>query len=72
MDQVGNQLTILIADDGKGFDVASVFQDYEDRGSYGMLNLRERVAVAGGDYSIKSKIGRGTEVRVEVPLNQPA
>ena len=72
LDQAGNQLTIVIVDDGKGFDVASVFQDYEGRGSYGMVNLRERVAVAGGEYSIQSDIGSGTEIRVEVPLNQPA
>ncbi len=67
--QAGQQLTVSIEDDGKGFDVGSVTQNYEERGSYGMVNLRERVAICRGDYTIESEIGKGTEIRVLVPLN---
>jgi len=66
--QQNNQLTLSIIDDGVGFDVQSVTKNYEERGSYGMVNLRERVAVAKGDYSIDSVIGKGTKVSVRVPL----
>ncbi len=67
-EQAGDTLGVTIADDGKGFDVSSVTQNYEDRGSYGMVNLRERVAVAGGEYKIDSTIGKGTQIRIKVPL----
>jgi len=72
LNQADTQLTVTIADDGKGFDVSSVTQDYEERGSYGMVNLRERVAVTGGEYSINSEIGEGTEIQVQVPLTPPS
>jgi signal transduction histidine kinase len=70
--QMNEQITVSIADDGQGFDVASVSQDYADRGSYGMINLQERVAVAGGEYAIDSKIGSGTKIQVKVPLSSAA
>lgn len=66
--QAGPQLVVTIRDDGKGFDVSQTMQSYDQRGSYGMINLRERVAVTEGDYTITSEPGQGTEVRVVVPL----
>ncbi len=69
LDEVEDKLHLAIFDDGKGFDVESVIQDYEERGSYGMVNLRERVAVAQGDYTLKSEIGKGTELQVIVPVS---
>ncbi len=68
LNQQNNQLTVTIADDGAGFDVQQVTQDYEDRGSYGMVNLRERVALAHGNYTINSAPGQGTEIIIHVPL----
>ncbi len=64
-----HHLTLTIADDGVGFDVHQVIDNYEDRGSYGMVNLRERVAVANGDYTISSAPGEGTEILVHIPLD---
>ena len=68
LNQTDDYLTMIIADDGQGFDVSKVIQNYEERGSYGMINLRERVAIAQGEYSIDSKIGEGTELKVKVPI----
>jgi len=62
------QLLVVIWDNGKGFDVSNVLQEYEKRGSYGMVNLRERVAITAGEYTISSTPGKGTEIRIEVPL----
>jgi len=69
--QNGDTLTITVEDDGDGFDVSSITQNYESRGSYGMVNLRERVEVANGEYTINSTIGQGTEVIVKIPLTLP-
>lgn len=72
LEQEKEQLTIRVVDDGAGFDVASVTKNYEERGSYGMVNLRERVAIAKGDYTLTSEIGSGTELKVEVPVIPPS
>ncbi len=69
LEQKGDQLAVAIVDDGVGFDVHSIAANYEDRGSYGMVNLRERVAVAHGDYFINSTPSEGTEIQVNVPLS---
>ena len=66
--QAGDKLQVVIWDNGKGFDVNAVIKDYEARGSYGMVNLRERVAMVEGTYTIESAPGQGTEICVIVPL----
>jgi len=56
-----------IADDGVGFDVEQVLQNYETRGSLGMLNVRERAASLGGESTIESTPGKGTTISIYVP-----
>lgn len=69
--QEDKKLSVTVLDDGIGFDVAEVMNNYEARGSYGMVNLRDRVEVANGNYTLKSAIGGGTELRVRVPVVSP-
>ncbi len=59
-----------IEDDGVGFDVAAVEERYEQRGSLGMLNLRERAELVDGSTTIDSEIGRGTRITLVVPLDR--
>lgn len=61
-----------VQDDGKGFDVASVGANYERRGSLGMVNLRERAAMVNGHLELHSAPGRGTAVRLWIPLTDDA
>jgi len=61
-----------VQDDGKGFDVASVGANYERRGSLGMVNLRERAAMVNGHLELHSAPGRGTTVRLWIPLTEDA
>ncbi len=65
----GNLLLTTIADDGKGFDVKKVMSSYETRGSLGMVNIRERAELAGGDAQVDSAPGKGTRTTVRVTLN---
>lgn len=55
---------LIITDNGKGFQSESL----NDRGGMGLGNIRERTQALGGQVSISSEPGRGTEVRVRVPL----
>jgi len=61
-----------IEDDGEGFDTSSVEISYESRGSLGMINLRERADLISGVLQIDSEIGRGTRIKVLIPLTEEA
>ncbi len=51
-----------VADDGRGFDPASV------REGLGISGMRERASALGGRLEIESEPGKGTSVGVEIPL----
>ena len=61
-----------VRDDGVGFDVASVNRSYDQRGSLGMVNLRERTELVNGVLDIQSAPGKGTRVQVYIPLTDEA
>lgn len=61
-----------VEDDGVGFDVDSVGSTYENRGSLGMINLRERTELVNGVLRIDSSPGHGTRVQVVIPLTEEA
>ena len=57
----------LVEDDGKGFDVATVLGSYADRGSLGLLQMRESARLIGAQLSIDSSPGNGTRIRLRIP-----
>lgn len=59
-----------IRDDGVGFDVSSVNQNYSSRGSLGMVNMHERAALIDGSLRVESIPGRGTAITLIVPLSK--
>lgn len=61
-------LFLEVSDDGVGFDLAEVEKHYTERSSLGLVNLRERAELAGGNLQILSTPGKGTRVQVRVPL----
>lgn len=61
-----------IADNGKGFDYKAVMGTYEKRGSLGMINLKERSELINALLKIDSAPGKGTRIRVFIPLDQKA
>ncbi len=66
--QVTGQIEATIQDDGEGFDLQKVLSTYEQRGSFGLLNIDERAKLIGGRAEIHSAPGAGTTVRVFVPV----
>jgi len=62
-----DRLVLLIHDNGRGFDQAdpSLFK------SLGLLGMRERAAVLGGQMDISSAPGKGTTVAAWIPLSSP-
>lgn len=67
-------LLLEISDNGVGFDVKTVTQNYDKRtsSSLGMVNLRERAELVNGLFNIESKVGKGTNVQVYIPLTEEA
>ena len=63
-----NVLNVSVRDDGEGFDVGKVQDNYESRGSLGMINMYERAQMIQGTFSIDSATGQGTTVRIVAPL----
>ena len=62
--QSESQLCFEVRDNGKGFDLYSV----SSKKSFGLIGIRERVAILEGDLVIDSELGRGTSVLVHVPV----
>ncbi len=65
---------VQVRDDGRGFDVAAVEEDYEQRGSFGLLNMRERARLIDGHLDIQSRTeppNQGTTITLKVPLPSP-
>ena len=56
-------VTIIIQDDGKGFD-----KEMKKETSFGLIGMRERVDLLDGKLMIDSEIGKGTTVTITVPL----
>lgn len=57
-------LVLEVTDDGVGFDPSAVLNG----ASHGTALMRQRAALAGGSLEFDSAVGRGTTVRLRVPL----
>jgi len=64
------QVTLLVEDDGRGFDVDEVLRSAEEERRLGLFGIEERVALLGGTLTIESRPGQGTRLRVQVPLER--
>jgi len=58
-------LWVVITDQGRGFDR----QRIDTRVSSGLAGMQERVALLGGELTIESVEGRGTQLTAALPLN---
>lgn len=67
MEQLNNKITILIKDDGRGFNYRSMKQCKDkDREHYGLINMRERVQILNGKFKINSTPGKGTVITFSI------
>jgi signal transduction histidine kinase len=65
-----HMLSVNIKDDGRGFDVIQTKISASHNAKFGIIGMQEGIGAIGGKISISSKIGRGTEISVKVPLTQ--
>lgn len=64
---LGDELTVDIFDDGRGFDPAQAPQQDSSHG-YGLGGIQQRIAALSGTVNIESTPGEGTVVAARIPL----
>jgi signal transduction histidine kinase/CheY-like chemotaxis protein len=60
--------SLLVRDNGRGFDPAQALDAARQRGSVGLIQMRERAERAGGSFHLESTPGKGTTTRVKLPI----
>jgi signal transduction histidine kinase len=63
-----NSVNVDIEDDGAGFDVQYALKRTEDARGLGILGMKERVNLIGGNVKICSEPERGTRISLKIPL----
>ena len=64
IEQHPTEVTLNIRDDGRGF----APQKPRNAGSFGLIGLRERAYLIGGDATITSAPGQGTSIELRLPI----
>jgi signal transduction histidine kinase len=59
-------LHLMITDKGVGFDIDKTITE---RKSFGLIGMKERVMLIGGDLQVKSSPGKGTRLEAYLPLS---
>lgn len=66
LEQRAGQVFLIIEDNGAGFDLQTVL-DADEKG-LGLIGMRERAAVVGGNIELESQPNSGTTVVVRIPV----
>ena len=64
LERKGEDVVLAVRDNGRGFAPA----DPRKRGSFGLVGLRERAYLVGGDLTVDSTPGEGATVELRVPV----
>jgi len=59
-------VSIEVTDDGPGFDADAAVK----KGRLGLSGMRQRVEVLGGSFDLQTVLGKGTTVRMHLPLRE--
>jgi two-component system sensor histidine kinase DegS len=64
----GKRFSVRIIDDGHGFDVHK-FMEAPKKDNYGLIGMKERMEILGGQLHINSQKGKGTEILAVLPID---
>ncbi len=64
----GEMVRLLVRDWGRGFSLSDVLADPQRNGHIGLEGMQERISLLGGQFSIRTRPGRGTTVLAWVPV----
>jgi signal transduction histidine kinase len=69
LERRNGQVSLIIEDNGRGFDAVAALQAATARGRLGLLGMRERVKLLNGSLEIESTPGAGATLFVRLPLD---
>jgi PAS domain S-box-containing protein len=61
------QIIFVAEDDGKGFEPGEFSGQKQ---ALGLLSMRERAAMLGGNFTLRTSKGNGTRIRIEIPVKE--
>lgn len=64
----GNEVVLVIEDDGCGFDLIDEKPAEERFGGHGLIGMKERASMLGGSLEIESRPDTGTTILVRIPV----
>jgi len=64
----GHFILLTIEDDGIGFEYDNVTVEKGGRDKLGIMIMNERAVQAGGEFRVESRLGKGTQVIAEIPI----
>lgn len=62
-------IIVIVSDNGQGFDTRTR-PDLRGDGGQGLLGLSDRAATLGGEVAVRSELGKGTELRLRLPVSE--
>jgi len=65
--EADGKILLQVRDNGRGISDA----EQTSPGSMGLLGMRERAALLGGDFKITTPRSRGTQITVSIPVRHP-
>ena len=63
-----SRLEMHLADNGQGFDISDVENRPADATGSGLRNLKRRAGLLGGNFSLNSTQGTGTQAKIIIPI----
>jgi len=64
----GARAVLTVADDGPGFEVPDSLDELQAARHYGLVGMRERARLVGGDLEVESEPGEGLTLSAWVPI----
>ncbi len=64
VDDRDGQITLAVRDDGRGFDPS------QHASGFGLLGMRERLALVNGTLDVEAAAGAGTTLRAVIPTGR--
>jgi|GEM_PF-589201 len=65
-----NYINIIVEDNGKGFNTSEIVRASEETDGMGLLSVKKRVQHLNGTFELESHQGRGTQIYIDIPLQQ--
>jgi len=70
LELLDGSVMLTIHDNGVGFELEKLNERASGSEKFGILGMRERVQMVGGNFYIKSQLGEGTKIKAIVPVKK--